>query len=97
MKNLIYVVAMLAMILFLMWAFSYALTPKDLTQYEQKVTYTVEKGDTLWNIVAHNCFSSTEVRNHYDIREVIELVRDWNDVGNYIYPGDTLVLPYYTK
>jgi LysM repeat protein len=49
--------------------------------------YTVRSGDTLWDIAA-------TVAPDDDVREVVHLIRRWNDLeGSIIRPGQVLAVP----
>ena len=61
------------------------------THYET-YEYTVNYGETLWNIAADICEDNDELY----IKNVINDIRDINDLENpTIYVGQTLKLPIY--
>lgn len=96
-KALPYIAVCIIMMSVLCIAICAVYSSPNLDSYSDTTYYMVEEGDYLWNIVEQNCFSSEEVRNHYDIRGVIRMVESWNDIVEYIYPGQMLKLPYYDK
>lgn len=53
-------------------------------------TYVVYPGDTLWSIAA-----STNPEE--DIREIIYMIRQKNDISPTIYPGQELLIPVLEK
>jgi hypothetical protein len=53
-------------------------------------TYVVYPGDTLWSIAA-----STNPEG--DIREIIYMIRQKNDINPIIYPGQELLIPVLEK
>jgi len=61
------------------------------TQYET-YEYTVNNGETLWNIAADICEDNDELY----IKNVINDIREINDLENpTIYVGQTIQLPIY--
>ncbi len=58
-------------------------------RHYQEVSYTVARGDTLWNIAEQNC------GNTY-ILEYIDVLRERNpelvETQNRIHPGDVLII-----
>lgn len=53
-------------------------------------TYIVSEGDTLWSIAA-----STHPEG--DIREIIYMIRQKNDISPLIFPGQELLIPICEK
>lgn len=62
-------------------------TPRDTSTAPQNKTYTVKKGDCLWNI------AKKELGNGSRYTEILELNRDKIKNPNLIYPGQVLTLP----
>lgn len=60
-----------------------AMTPNvKVTSWEE---YKVSAGDTLWTIVP--------TTNKYDIRDVIDLVKEHNNIGDTLNIGQIIELP----
>ncbi len=47
---------------------------------------TVQRGDTLWSIAEENC-------PNQDPREVVNQIQSENCLGEYLLPGDKLLVP----
>ena len=47
--------------------------------------YTVKEGDTLYTIIDHD--------NGYDFRNIIDLVKEHNNIENSIYPSQVIEIP----
>jgi len=80
------VTSLILIILIIRNIFSFHTSPK-IIRYE---TYIVHPGDTLWSIVAG---TYAEV----DIREVIYIIRQKNEINPTIYPGQELLIPVLEK
>ena len=50
------------------------------------ISHTVEAGQTLWSIAVH-------YRSDADPREIIYSVREINEIGATIYPGQVVLVP----
>lgn len=86
-KSFVYgVMSLLLIILIMRTICGPFICPKKYT-YE---TYTVHQGDTLWSIAA-----STHPEG--DIREIIYMIRQKNDISPNIYPGQEILIPIYNN
>lgn len=57
----------------------------------ETVVYTVEKGDTLWDIAEKTGFG-----DDIDTRKIVNRIEKLNNINsaNTIYPGDVLIIPH---
>lgn len=55
--------------------------------------YEIQIGDTLWTIAKYACLALAE-RQH-DTREVVFQITSRNNLGRYIYVGETIQIPIY--
>ena len=57
------------------------------------ITYTVQTGDTVWNIAER--YQACQIK---PLNEFSWVISDRNQLaGKYIRPGDVLVIPLYTR
>ena len=85
MKDVLFI---LIMIIIFITVVTYRLAKTQYETYE----YTVNNGETLWNIAADICADNDELY----IKNVINDIRDINDLENpTIYVGQTIQLPIY--
>lgn len=78
---------LMLLIILIMCSFKGFYTSPKKYKYE---TYIVYPGDTLWSIAA-----STHPEG--DIRDLIYLIRQKNDISPMIYPGQELLIPIAEK
>ena len=88
MQKLIIAILMLGLVSGLFVAVAATPVPDDyISELEWTDTVTVRGGDSLWSIV-------NKVNNgNYDSRVLIDAVKEVNDIGSIIRPGQTLIVP----
>jgi hypothetical protein len=60
---------------------------EDFVQlHDWGLVYTVEKGDTLWNIAA-------DIESEFDIRLVVAAIKEVNKIESLIYEDQRIILP----
>lgn len=69
------------------FTFAYSNFTTKTTVVTREITYVVENNDTLWNIAA--AFNI----NDEDPRELIYDIKEFNNIGSTIYPGQTIIIP----
>jgi len=68
-------------------AIAFGVFVSHLDKPETKLTsVTVQQGDTLWSIAEENC-------PNQDPREVVQEIESRNRLGEYLCPGDKLIVP----
>jgi len=83
-KNIIYTIIIIAVLAVIFYEFVYALKPNypEVSYWKE---YVVQPGDTLWNIVPKD--------DNYDIRDIIDLVKEHNNIKDIIYAYEKIELP----
>lgn len=68
-------------------AIAFGLFVSNLEKVDTKLSsVTVQQGDTLWGIAEDNC-------PNQDPRVTIEEIKEHNRLGEYLYPGERLIVP----
>ena len=83
----LFIVGLICLLVGLTVGTIYGKTHTKYVPYTETDTYIVEKGDTLWSIaeeISHN---------KYDIRLVVDEIKDMNDCTSSIKPRDILIIP----
>lgn len=84
-KKSVLVLGMICGILIIITVLSTVQAKNNLTAQEP-IEWVVARGDTLWEIAAKN-------RGNIEIRRYIYEIKELNDIGSTIYPGQVLLLP----
>lgn len=85
--RMLLIVGLVCLFLGLLFGTIYGKTHAKYVPYTSTDTYVVEKGDTLWSI-------AEEIGNNkYDIRLVVDEIKNINDCSSSIKPRDVLTIP----
>ena len=84
-KTLFWVALGLVVVIILILGIHRVIETKAEPEVEYWEEYTVKYGDTLWTIVPQN--------NNYDVRVIINMVKEHNNIGSDIIVGQIIELP----